>query len=1508
MRVGVLGPLELDGEAAGLSPRDRIVLTALVTRRGRVVTGDQLADALWGDHPPPSAAKIVQGCIARVRKRLGVAAIGTVGHGYRLTLAADAIDVGRFERAIQRARELSALGDHDRAAASIDDALALWRGQPFEGLERWEPARLEAHRLAELCSVAEELRLEALLGVGRWTEVLDDAPGLVAEAPLRERRWVLLATAQYQAGRQAEALATLRRARQQMLEELGVDPGPELVSVEAKILRQDRDLEGRPPPPEVATTCPYPGLLAYQEEDADRFFGRDVDVRACLGRLATSGVLAVVGPSGSGKSSLVRAGVVPALRSAGHDVRLLTPGSQPLDALAEHALRAPPAHRAAHTERRTRNDTPSGVLVIDQFEETFTRCLDPQERTRFLDAVADHAEHAWVVIALRADKLGELASHRDLAALVERGLHLLTGMTSEDLRTAIEQPARRAGLLLEAGLADLLLRDVEDQPGALPLLSHALRQTWLARDGRTLTVAGYRAAGGIRGAAAQTAEQLYEASSDDQRAVLRDLLLRLVTPSPEGEPVRARVPRRQVTSTAARAELVERLVDARLLTSDAETVELAHEALVRAWPRLRTWLDDDVEGQRILRHLAVTAHSWDELGRPDTELYRGIRLERALQWRDQSRPDLTPVERDFLAAAATRRDAEVAATRRRRRLLVGALAAVAFLGGALGSVALVQAQRAADERDRALLAEADAEEQAELARSRELAASAVAVLGDDPELSLLLSLEAARGAAPSLQAVRAVREAIREHRVLATISLDETALAPTPTGANLSAAVSPDGRLLVIGGTVGGTEVGTKARSLEVWDLAERRRLWTSGDVGLVLGPPRFSSDGAQVVAPAYPPGEAGDGEEGEEGEEDEQVGGEVVGDDEEIESPPGLYSWDARTGGEPEVRELALDCPVTEVVTGPYVDQQRPLVLASFPGGTTCADADEDAALDPADSLDGDTAEDPTEDADETPRPITFSVLEAGSDAPRELWTEPHGWFAATTSADGRFLAVSSLSTTVLHVGSGEEVLSLPLEGSLVALDPDGSRLLVTNIGAPTELWDVRTGELERIVHEHGDLRGEERAWFSADGSLIGSATFGGEVRLSDAETGAALPPLRGHKGWVVDASMASDAGVLATAATDGTIKVWSLSTRGEVGTLAFQAGFPSGSLSVANGRVAIAGEDPEATRSDDTFRYQVVDLATEAVVATIGAVTGQHGTLSPDGAHFAAQQKVDGDTYGGIRILDATSGEALAVVDGLCAHTDADIGEGTACGVEPPEAPNTAWTWQLRFSPDGSRLMMVNGRHSSVHVWDTATGAALLTTPNLSDASAPAATFGPDGTWLAVMSHTELLVHDAQSWSVVARHDHDEGGIRVLRTSADGRHLVAATQDSRLAVYDTDTGERVGPAWVAHDGMILDLEVASDSRTFVSASDDGTLKVWDLPSGRLLQTIPVGGPARNVEFVADHHVLASTPGPLSIFTLNVDELLDIARDRLTRGFAPEECVAYDLDPCPSLAAMQDG
>jgi hypothetical protein len=271
------------------------------------------------------------------------------------------------------------------------------------------------------------------------------------------------------------------------------------------------------------------------------------------------------------------------------------------------------------------------------------------------------------VVAIRADRLGELSAHPEFARLIQPGLYLLSAMGEADLRAAIEGPARQAGLFLEPGLVDLLVREVEGEPGALPLLSHALRKTWERREGRTLTVAGYQATGGIRGAVAQTAEAVYDQVPPDQRTLLKDLLLRLVTQTPDGEPVRSRVPRRLVASNPEHDRLIELLVGARLLTSDDGVVELAHESLARAWPRLRGWLDDDVEGQRILRHLTMAADTWDSMGRPDSELYRGVRLARAVEWRQRTQPDLTPTEAAFLDTGQRVAEAEERSAEERAR-------------------------------------------------------------------------------------------------------------------------------------------------------------------------------------------------------------------------------------------------------------------------------------------------------------------------------------------------------------------------------------------------------------------------------------------------------------------------------------------------------------------------------------------------------------------------------------------------------------------------------------------------------------------------------------------------------------------------------------------------------------------------------------------------------------------------------------------------------------------------
>ncbi|MFN8157560.1 MAG: BTAD domain-containing putative transcriptional regulator [Candidatus Nanopelagicales bacterium] len=690
MTIELLGPTRVSGTDRALSPRDRVVLSTLCVAPGESVPAEVIADALWGEVAPKTWTKVVQGSVARLRKTLGATAIITEDTGYRLAVPGSDLDTVEFERLVARGRELMVVHEPARAAAHFGRALSLWRGAPFTELDGWDPARAEAVRLTDVRRSVEEELVQARLDMGLAAQGAADAQALVAREPFRERRWGLLALALYRTGRQREALDVLRRARATFAEELGIDPGPELVALETRMLQQDPELlDVREHVAASSATCPYRGLRAFDVGDADFFHGRDDLVADALDRLVEQPLLVVVGASGAGKSSLVRAGVVPALVRAGgaHRVSVTMPGSDPLAALA--------AASAA--------TAPDGLLVVDQLEELFAQGGDVPGR--FLDRLADLVDGGRrVVVTLRADHLGGLAASPRFARAAERALLLITPMSEEQLARVIVEPAQQVGLVLEPGLVDLLLRDVVDEPGALPLLSHALAETWEHREGVVLTVDGYRATGGIRGAVAQSAERLYGSLDADDQETLRSVLRRLVLTPVEGEPVAASVPLRVAGATPDAERILDLLVRARLVTATDGSAALAHESLVRAWPRLRDQLAEDVDGQRILSHLQTAADGWLVQGRPEDELYRGARLGAALDWQQRAHPALSPTEEAFLAASAAREEAEQARLadqlaqqgRRNRQLrtALGGVAALLVVALVSGGLAVVNARRA----------------------------------------------------------------------------------------------------------------------------------------------------------------------------------------------------------------------------------------------------------------------------------------------------------------------------------------------------------------------------------------------------------------------------------------------------------------------------------------------------------------------------------------------------------------------------------------------------------------------------------------------------------------------------------------------------------------------------------------------------------------------------------------------------------------------------------------------
>jgi hypothetical protein len=431
---------------------------------------------------------------------------------------------------------------------------------------------------------------------------------------------------------------------------------------------------------------PYRGLEPFGEEDSRYFFGRTAQVQRLVEDLRRSRFLAVIGQSGIGKSSLVRAGLLPQLRagalpnSASWQIVTIRPGAHPLAALASRLVSLHGAGIQDKVDQLVADertlalsaalavaDEPAGsklFLLVDQFEEMFTLCTDASERSAFVRNIlyATTVPHGStvVVITMRADFYPQIAEFPEFAQLVQSHHMLVPRLGHDELRAIITEPAYAAGLTIEQGLTDTILADVGRRPGNLPLLEHALLETWLHRHGNMLTLAGYRATGGIEHGLGESAEAVYMSLSDEGRVEAKNLFLRLVQPGEGTEDTRRRVPVTEFGAWAGSAvsEVIEQFVAARLLTvtTDDATgehwVEIAHEAVITGWERCARWIDEDRAGILIHRRLTRAAQEWKRLGQSSDALYRGVVLAEALAWRDRAIGRLNWLENDFLDASS----------------------------------------------------------------------------------------------------------------------------------------------------------------------------------------------------------------------------------------------------------------------------------------------------------------------------------------------------------------------------------------------------------------------------------------------------------------------------------------------------------------------------------------------------------------------------------------------------------------------------------------------------------------------------------------------------------------------------------------------------------------------------------------------------------------------------------------------------------------------------------------
>ena len=1248
-------------------------------------------------------------------------------------------------------------------------------------------------------------------------------------------------------------------------------------------------------PPEYWTThSPFRSLQVFGPEDSWLFFGRDLDTDELLTRLGRAPTLAVIGNSGSGKSSLIQAGLIPALRRGrfryggksidSWRIAVFRPSTSPFDYLAETlpGQLAPDLSPKDHAEfvdyckqklpeggEALRNaiaalagakgqTTPCAhvLLAADQFEELFTLVEDKAIRGRYIDSLLaaadlDAAIPVHLVLSLRADFYGHCLEHPQLSECIATNLYNVRRMSAPQLREAIENRLALAAGHAEAGLIDSLLTDVGEEPGNLALLEHALSQLWdkCGGSGRTLTSNAYAGIGRLRGALGKHADEVYRAigSEADQRLVQR-IFLELVQLGEGAQDTRRRVPKEALFQLGEPKEverLIANLASNRLVATsgqgpqspDENFVEVSHEALIREWPALQEWLKDNREDLRLGRLLLQAAEEWCGLKKDPSALLHGVRLGQGQEWLDRQQ-DAPALVREFLSASL---DAKAAAERREQEAQELEVARQRELR---------QAAEARAEAEELLRQESDRRRVAARLSAYTLGAlfliaAGVAWFAHEQQLKAQSSALAAQAEQMLVRdRPAALQMAMRSWRIDKTA---EAHLAVADTFPQLMAKL--EGHL----GYVMHAEFSPDGQRIVTASLDKTARVWnaTNGQLlvkleGHTIEHAAFSPDGQRIVTAS---------------------GTRAVGMDRD--GQPVATRWPhgcrgtrpsrpTASASSPPVGTRRRGCgtrptancwpssKATRTVSG--TRRSRPTASASSPPAGTrrrgcgmrpMANCWSNSKAMQTPSLTRRFR--PTASA--SSRPAGTRRRECGTRPTANCWpsskaTRTVSWHAAF-SPDGQRIVTASEDKTARVWNAANGQLLAKLEGhtdSVVqaAFSPDGQRIVTASEDKTARVWNAANGQLLAKLEGHTGL--VHQAAFSPDGQRIVTASADHTARVWNAANGQLLAKLEGHTGAVSHAAFSPDGQRIVTASQDKTARVWNAAS-GQL--LAKLEGHTN---TVEHAAFSPDGQRIVTASGDKTAR--VWNAANGQLLATFEGHTNAltHVAFSPDGRRI-----VTASNDRTARVWNAANGQLLAKLEG---HTG---------GVRHAE-----------FSPDGQRIVTASG-DKTARVWNAANGQLLVKLEGHTNALTRAA-FSPDGQRILTASEDNTArVWNAAHGQLSVKLEGHLDSVSYAAFSPDGQRIVTAG-DETARIWNADNGQLVAKL-EGHTKPVEHASFSPDGQRIVTASGDMTARVWNAINGQLLAKLEghTGG-VRYAEFSPDGQRIVTASNDTTARVWNAD------------------------------------